>query len=524
MTDSGGVAVASFTYDSLGRRSALSGADSSGVTYQYDGLDRLSPLTQTFASSVTANNQAISFAYNPASQILTRTGTNTAYDYAGYTVASTAKTYDGLNRDATIAAIGTTPCSASGSGYDCNGNLTNDGQRTFAYDSENRLISASIAATSTNATLAYDPLGRLQTYSVQVGAGMPSTTTFVYAGDQLSAEYNGSTLLRRYVHGVGTDVPLVWYEGTAASADRRYLHADNQGSIIAWSDATPSVTTISYGAYGEPQAWSGSRFSYTGQIMLQEISLYHYKARVYDPSTGRFLQTDPVGYGSDVDLYAYAAADPVNNLDPTGNQYGSMLMGGDDGNWYNLGGGQNSWGLPWQKAEQKQIDSKTASSKNKSSQTAAGFAKAFDLASVFAGVQAYGAKVVVAMGTGARGLRVAEGALKGLDGIGDLLNGASFIVGTGSDLAKHVPFKVAIDANTASFALNEGAEHTGQGSGALLGGAVGLAGGPAAPVSVPTAAFIGSNLGGAAATTTVAVTGADDKVHDAIIQYWLHQH
>jgi len=318
VTDSGGVAVASFTYDSLGRRSALSEADGSGLTYQYDGLNRLNPLTQTFASSVAANNQTISFAYNPASQILTRTGSNATYDYAGYAVASTAKTYDGLNRDATIAAIGTTPCSASGSGYDCNGNLTNDGQRTFAYDSENRLISASIAASSTSATLAYDPLGRLQTYSVQVGAGLPSTTTFLYAGDQLSAEYNGSILLRRYVHGVGTDIPLVWYEGPAASADRRYLHADNQGSIIAWSDATPSVTTLSYGAYGEPQAWSGSRFSYTGQIMLQEISLYDYKARAYDPMTGRFLQTDPVGTNDDLNMYAYVAENPINGTDPSG--------------------------------------------------------------------------------------------------------------------------------------------------------------------------------------------------------------
>ena len=352
VTDSGGVAVASFTYDSLGRRSALSEADGSGVTYQYDGLDRLSPLTQTFASGVAVNNQMISFAYNPASQILTRTGTNGAYDYTGYAVTSTAKTYDGLNRDATIAAIGTTPCSASGSGYDCNGNLTNDGQRTFAYDSENRLISASISATSTNATLAYDPLGRLQTYSVQVGAGSPTATTFLYAGDQLSAEYNGTTLLRRYVHGVGTDVPLVWYEGSAASADRRYLHADNQGSIIAWSDATPSVTTISYGAYGEPQAWSGSRFSYTGQIMLPEISLYHYKARVYDPSTGRFLQTDPVGYQDNVDLYDYVGDDPTDKGDPGGTI-------ADDNRLF-AGGGPSVDGSDSRTAKQIEEDTKAA--------------------------------------------------------------------------------------------------------------------------------------------------------------------
>lgn len=83
---------------------------------------------------------------------------------------------------------------------------------TMVYDAENRLVSASGAKA---AALSYDPLGRLFQTS---GGGV--TTQFLYDGDQLVAEYDGSgALLRRYVHGLGADDPLLWYEG-AGLADR----------------------------------------------------------------------------------------------------------------------------------------------------------------------------------------------------------------------------------------------------------------------------------------------------------------
>jgi RHS repeat-associated protein len=113
--------------------------------------------------------------------------------------------------------------------------------------------------------------------------------------------------------------------GTAAPYTHEYFQPNHQGSIIAMtSDAGDRVEgPFKYDPYGNCFAGSnpcsaGEPYRFTGRRFDAETGLYYYRARYYDPQKGRFLQTDPVGYSADVNLYTYVGNDPVDRTDPTG--------------------------------------------------------------------------------------------------------------------------------------------------------------------------------------------------------------
>jgi len=294
--------LAVLTYDNLGRRTLLVRGNGTSSSYAYDSVSRLT----SFALDVlgTANDLNIGFSYSPSNQIASITRSNDIYAWSGSADRNDASSVNGLNEVTTVGAGSVT--------YDNKGNLSGTGSNTYTYSAENHLLTG-----PGGVSLVYDPLGRLsQENSSSTSANM------LYDNSEMVGEYDSAGVLqKRYIYGASSLEPLLELDRSGSSFVDVWLHGDERGSVIAESDDTGAVVAVNtYDEYGVPSTANVGRFQYTGQTMLPTLGFYYYRGRMYSSRLGRFMQTDPLGYGDGANWYNYVSGDPINGTDPTGLQ------------------------------------------------------------------------------------------------------------------------------------------------------------------------------------------------------------
>ena len=325
---------AAYTYDLDERRQTMTVSGQSAVSYAFDNDSRLTSITQGGAgvafgydadsrrsSLALPNGNTATYNYDAASQLL-----GIVYQGGALGVANLAYSYDLDGRRMAISgslANETLPAAVSSAvynadnqltqwgstamSYDLNGNTLSDGMNTYTWDARNRLASAN----SNAATFSYDPLGRRVSKTL-----LSATTNFLYDGANPVQEQNGSGVTANLLTG-GIDERFQRTDSTGAYS---YL-TDALGSTMALTGSSGAQqTTYTYSPYGSLSITGSTTnsYDYTGRES-DGLGLHYYRARYYNPATGRFISEDPAGFaGSGPNLYEYAGNDPIEFVDPLG--------------------------------------------------------------------------------------------------------------------------------------------------------------------------------------------------------------
>ena len=82
------------------------------------------------------------------------------------------------------------------------------------------------------------------------------------------------------------------------------------------------IASLRYDAYGNLEVGVTNGYGFTGREWDAAANLAYYRARYYDPQTGRFVSEDPLGLGAGINFFVYIDNNPVLLVDPSGLQAG----------------------------------------------------------------------------------------------------------------------------------------------------------------------------------------------------------
>jgi len=331
-----------FSYDALSRRTQLARPNGVATNYQYDALSRLTSVLHQKNSATldgaTYNYDAVGnrtsktnslnsvtsgYTYDPVYELLNAiqsgapptTTESYTFDPVGNRLTSLAGSYSNNSSNEMTASPGATYT------YDANGNTltkaADSAVTNYTWDFENRLTSVTLPNGGGTVSFKYDPFGR------RIEKVSPSgTTIYAYDGDNVVVEEDAAgTAIGRFTQGLGVDEPLAIFVSHDLST--YFYQADGLGSVTSLSGSTGALAnTYVYDSFGNLTSSTGSvpnSFQFTAREFDSETGLYYYRARYYDPTVGRFLSEDPIGFGGgQTDLYAYLGNEPVDYTDPLG--------------------------------------------------------------------------------------------------------------------------------------------------------------------------------------------------------------
>lgn len=298
-TQSTSIIRAKFEYDTLGRLTARkNAADVLQEEYQYDKTGN--------RSSVTANGTTTAYGYPSTSHQLTQIG-------------ATVRTFDAAGNLRTIGGSA----------------------KEYVYNNANRMSVAKGAGGVIAGTYIYNGFGE------QVQRQTSVTTRFVYdeAGQLLGQYDNAGTAIQQYLWLGGQPVGMLVspIQASTPNARLKYVESDQLGTPRAIIDPTREVALWRWDEMKEgfgdhaPEVdpdGDGTNLvfdlRFSGQRYDQASGLHYNYQRDFEPATGRYTQSDPLGLSGGLSTYAYAGSMPTGMVDPSGLLYGDGVTQWDD--------------------------------------------------------------------------------------------------------------------------------------------------------------------------------------------------